>query len=182
MPDAIQRAVDRRPNPEEQLIESEELTQEELFQQMEELFSEDSLASLIFSEWRRQTKGPESGRPGSYPQRIRHGRKENGSCDPGSAGREECPMSTDTNPSKMDLRKLVGNFAEAVEQASPEDLLAEAKAAGQNTEQIAADVKNTLLDGVLSCEQRKLHAARSAYRIRSTARPTRRFCHAGHSC
>jgi hypothetical protein len=75
----------------------------------------------------------------------------------------------------MDLRELVGNLAEAVEQASPEDLLAEAKAAGQNTEQIAADVKNTLLDAVLSCEQRKLHAARSAYRIRSTARRTRRF-------
>lgn len=84
-------------------------------------------------------------------------------------------MSADTNPSKMDLRELVGNLAEAVEQASPEDLLAEAKAAGQNTEQIAADVKNTLLDAVLSCEQRKLHAARSAYRIRSTARRTRRF-------
>ena len=59
MPNAVQRAVDGRPNPEEQLIESEELTQEELFQQMEDLFREDSLASLIFSEWRRQTKGPE---------------------------------------------------------------------------------------------------------------------------
>ncbi len=59
MPNALQRAVNGCPNPEEQLIESEEPTQEELFQQMEELFSEDSLASLIFSEWRRQTKGPE---------------------------------------------------------------------------------------------------------------------------
>ena len=65
-----------------------------------------------------------------------------------SAGRKECPMSADTNPSKMDLRELFDNLAEAVEQASPEDLLAEAKAAGQNTEQIAADVKNTLLDAV----------------------------------
>jgi hypothetical protein len=59
MPNALQRAVDRRLTPEEQLIESEELAQEELFQQIEELFSKDSLASLIFSEWRRQTKGPE---------------------------------------------------------------------------------------------------------------------------
>jgi hypothetical protein len=75
----------------------------------------------------------------------------------------------------MDLRILFGNLAEAVEQASPEDLLAEAKAAGQNTEQIAADVKNTLLDAVQSFEQRKLHAARSAYRTRSTGRRTRRF-------
>jgi hypothetical protein len=84
-------------------------------------------------------------------------------------------MSADTNHSKMDLKILFGNLIEAVEQASPEDLLAEAKAAGQNTEQIAADVKNTLLDAVLSFEQRKLHAARSAYRTRSTARRTRRF-------
>jgi hypothetical protein len=59
MPNALQRTADGRFNPEQQLIESEELTQEELFQQMEELFSEDSLASLIFSEWQRQTKGPE---------------------------------------------------------------------------------------------------------------------------
>ncbi len=84
-------------------------------------------------------------------------------------------MSTDKNPSKMDFTELVSNLAEAVEQASPEDLLAEAKAAGQNTEQIAADVKNTLLDAVLSSEQRKLHAARSSYRIRLTARRNRRF-------
>lgn len=84
-------------------------------------------------------------------------------------------MSADTNRSKMDLTILFGNLAEAVEQASPEDLLAEAKAAGQNTEQIAADVKKTLLDAVQSFEQRKLHAARSAYRTRSTARRTRRF-------
>jgi hypothetical protein len=84
-------------------------------------------------------------------------------------------MSADTNPSKMNLRELVDNLAEAVEQASPEDLLAEAKAAGQNTEQIAADVKNTLLGAVLSSEQRKLHVARSSYRIRSTARRTRHF-------
>ena len=84
-------------------------------------------------------------------------------------------MSADTNPSKMDLRELFGDLAEAVEQASPEDLLAEAKAAGQDTERIAAEVKNTLLDAVRGFEQRKLHAARSAYRTRSTARHTRRF-------
>jgi hypothetical protein len=76
----------------------------------------------------------------------------------------------------MDLRTLYGDLAEAVEQASPEDLLAEAKAAGQDTERIAAEVKNTLLESVLGFEQRKLHAARSAYRARSsTARHTRRF-------
>jgi hypothetical protein len=59
MPNAVQQAADPRPNPEQQLIESAALTQEQLFQQIEELFSEDSLAALIFSEWQRGTKGPE---------------------------------------------------------------------------------------------------------------------------
>lgn len=59
MPNAIESAVDHRPSPEHQLAVGEELTQEELFQQIEALLSEDSLASLIFSERRRGTKGPE---------------------------------------------------------------------------------------------------------------------------
>ncbi len=84
-------------------------------------------------------------------------------------------MSADTSPSKMDLKALFDDLAEAVEQAPPEDLLAEAKAAGQNTERIAADVKNTLLEAVRGFEQRKLHAARSAYKTKSAARHTRRF-------
>jgi hypothetical protein len=84
-------------------------------------------------------------------------------------------MSADTNPSKMDLTALFGDLAEAVKQASPEDLLAEAKAAGQDTERIAAEVKNTLLEAVRGFEQRKLHAARSAYHEKSIARHPRRF-------
>jgi hypothetical protein len=84
-------------------------------------------------------------------------------------------MSADTNPDKMDLGELFRNLSKAVEQASPEDLLAESKAAGQNTEGIAAEVKNTLLDAVQSFEQRKLHAARAKYRIRSSAPRTRSF-------
>lgn len=59
MPNALQQAADHRLNPEQQLIESAALTQEQLFQQLEELFSEDSLAALIFSERRRGTNGPE---------------------------------------------------------------------------------------------------------------------------
>jgi DNA-directed RNA polymerase specialized sigma24 family protein len=59
VPTVLQRAADLRPTPEQQLIESEALTQEELFQEIGELFSEDPLAALIFSEWRRGSKGPE---------------------------------------------------------------------------------------------------------------------------
>ena len=41
-------------------------------------------------------------------------------------------MSADTNRSKMDLETLFDNLAEAIELAPPEDLLVEAKAAGQD--------------------------------------------------
>jgi hypothetical protein len=84
-------------------------------------------------------------------------------------------MSADTNRSKLDLETLFDNLAEAVEHAPPKELLEEAKAAGQDTERIAAEVKNTLLDAVRNFEQRKLHAARHAYRKRSTELSCKRF-------
>jgi len=59
VPTVLQQAADHRPTPEQKLIESEALTQEQLFQQIEELFSDDPLAALIFSEWQRGTNGPE---------------------------------------------------------------------------------------------------------------------------
>ena len=59
MPTALQQAVDHRPTPERQLTESETLTEEQLLQEIEALFSDDQLAGLILSEWQRGTKGPE---------------------------------------------------------------------------------------------------------------------------
>jgi hypothetical protein len=81
-------------------------------------------------------------------------------------------MSTDRNHTKLEL--LYANLAQGVENASPEDLLAEAKAEGQNTEQVVSGVRATLLDAVRSFEQRKLHAARHGYRKRSTELRNRR--------
>jgi hypothetical protein len=75
-------------------------------------------------------------------------------------------MSADRNPTKLDT--LFANLAQGVRNASPEDLLAEAKAEGQDTEHIASGVRATLLEAVRSFEQRKLHAARHGYRKRST--------------
>ena len=59
MRNAIHQAADSRPSPEQQFTESQVLSQEDLFEQIEELLSDDSLAALIFSERRRGTKGPE---------------------------------------------------------------------------------------------------------------------------
>jgi len=59
VPTALELAADPRPDPEQVVLASEELTQEQLFHQIEELFREDSLASLISSEWQRGTTGPQ---------------------------------------------------------------------------------------------------------------------------
>lgn len=82
-------------------------------------------------------------------------------------------MSTDENRTK--LKTLFANLAQGVENASPEDIVAEAKAEGQDTEQIASSVRATLFDAVRSFEQRKLHAARHGYRKRSTELKSRRI-------
>ena len=59
VPSALDLAADQRHGPEQTIIVGEELTDEQLFIQIEELFSEDSLANLVFSEWQRGTTGPE---------------------------------------------------------------------------------------------------------------------------
>ena len=81
-------------------------------------------------------------------------------------------MSTDRNRTKLET--LYANLAQGVEDASPDDLLAEAKAEGLDIEQITNGVRATLLDAVRSFEQRKLHAARHGYRKRSTELRSRR--------
>ena len=82
-------------------------------------------------------------------------------------------MSTDGNRTK--LNTLFANLAQGVENASTEDIVAEAKAEGQDTEQIASSVRATLFDAVRSFEQRKLHAARHGYRKRSTELKSRQI-------
>jgi len=59
IPNRLQQAADFRPDAEQKLIQNEQITQEQLYEQLEQFFSDDALAALIFSEWRRGTKGPE---------------------------------------------------------------------------------------------------------------------------
>lgn len=59
VPTALELAADPRPDPQKVMLASEQLTQEQLFHQIADLFGEDPLASLIFSEWQRGTSGPE---------------------------------------------------------------------------------------------------------------------------
>jgi len=80
-----------------------------------------------------------------------------------------------TDRERTELEILFANLARGVENASPEDLLVEAKAEGQDTEQIASSVRATLFNAVHSFEQRKLHAARHGYRKRSRELRSRRI-------
>jgi hypothetical protein len=59
IPTALELAPAPQLDPEQAALGSEELTQEQLLHQIEELFNPDPLASLVFSEWRRGTAGPE---------------------------------------------------------------------------------------------------------------------------
>ena len=82
-------------------------------------------------------------------------------------------MSADMNETKFEM--LLADLAKSFEDASPEELLEEAKAAGQDTERIADHVRYTLLDAVRKFEQRKLHAARLACRTRPSGLKRRRI-------
>ena len=82
-------------------------------------------------------------------------------------------MSADMNETELEM--LLAELAKSFEEASPGELLAEAKAAGRDTERIADHVKGTLLDAVRSFEQRKLHAARLTCRTRSSEAKRRRI-------
>jgi DNA-directed RNA polymerase specialized sigma24 family protein len=53
----LQIAADHRPNAEQELLVAEQITGEQLFDQVEALFSDDALAGLILSEWRRGNSG-----------------------------------------------------------------------------------------------------------------------------
>lgn len=79
------------------------------------------------------------------------------------------------NKDRTKLEMLFASLSQSLEKASPEELLAEAKAEGQDTQQIASSVKATLLEAVRTFEQRKLRAARHGYRKRSSELKDRRI-------
>ncbi len=79
-------------------------------------------------------------------------------------------MSAEDDP-RRPLDGILDGLAESVASEDPEELLAEARAAGQNPESTAQRFKNIASAALKKFEQRKLEAAREAYRIRSGERP-----------
>lgn len=85
-------------------------------------------------------------------------------------------MSDKQRDYRKELEGILDGLAESIEAATPEETLADAQAAGENPEAIANNVKKTLLDAVKRFEQRKLEAARQAYRLRATDSGPKKFC------
>jgi len=82
-------------------------------------------------------------------------------------------MSTEMNRKKLEV--ILDNLVDSVESTPAEELFAEAARSGQDMTQVATRAKDSLLKGIRNFEQRKLHAARSAYRVRSSELRNRRF-------
>ncbi|MGA8671262.1 MAG: hypothetical protein WB679_15365 [Terracidiphilus sp.] len=82
-------------------------------------------------------------------------------------------MSTEMNRKKLEV--ILDNLVDSVESTPAEELFAEAARSGQDTTQVATRAKDSLLKGIRKFEQRKLHTARSAYRVRSSELRSRHF-------
>src|SRR5260370_21540096 len=89
------------------------------------------------------------------------------------AGRRECQMSAEDDP-RRPLEGILEGLAESIASEDPEELLQEARAAGQNPESIAERLKKIALAALKTFEQRKLEAAREAYRGHSSPQPEKR--------
>jgi hypothetical protein len=79
-------------------------------------------------------------------------------------------MSAEDDP-RRPLDGIFEGLAESVAREDPEELLEEARAAGQNPESIAERLKKIASAALKTFEQRKLEAAREAYRTHSSRGP-----------
>src|SRR6266478_3040542 len=86
------------------------------------------------------------------------------------AGRKECQMSAEDDP-RRPLDGIFEGLAESVAHEDSEELLEEARIAGQNPESIAQRLKIIAFAALKKFEQRKLEAAREAYQLRATNGP-----------
>jgi Glu-tRNA(Gln) amidotransferase subunit E-like FAD-binding protein len=82
-------------------------------------------------------------------------------------------MSVDEDR-RRPLDGILEGLAESVAREDPQELLEEARAAGQNPEAIAERLKNIVSAALKTFEQRKLDTAREAYRAHSSLNPEKK--------
>jgi hypothetical protein len=81
-------------------------------------------------------------------------------------------MCGEQNP-RHPLDGILDGLADSIADEVPAELLDEARAAGRNSETVARDVRSVLQAALKRFEQRKLDAAREAYRQHAEARSGR---------
>ncbi len=79
-------------------------------------------------------------------------------------------MSSD-DQARRRIDGIFDGLADSIADDTPEELLDEAREAGQNLRAIADEIKNVLHAALKKFEQRKLEAAREACRLRSQCGP-----------
>jgi hypothetical protein len=75
-------------------------------------------------------------------------------------------MCSDRRDAEKNLDSILEGMLNSIEDASPEDVAQELRANGEDLNAIGAEVKDSLLAAVKRFEQRRLTAAREAYKSR----------------
>ena len=72
-------------------------------------------------------------------------------------------MSSEKRDYGRELRRVFDGISDYVEQATDEDLIEDARDAGENPDETATQVRSILLDAVTGFQQRRLREARQSY-------------------
>jgi hypothetical protein len=78
-------------------------------------------------------------------------------------------MCSDRRDAKKELDAILEELLNSIEAAPAEEIADELRAVGRDVNSMAAEAKHSLLSGVKRFEQRKLQAAREAYKSRTGA-------------
>lgn len=85
-------------------------------------------------------------------------------------------MSDKQRDYRKELEGILDGLAESIEAATPEEILEDAQAAGENPHIVADNVKTKLLHALKRFEQKKLEAARQAYQLHATSCAPKKNC------
>jgi hypothetical protein len=82
-------------------------------------------------------------------------------------------MCSDRRDAKKELDAILERLLDSIRDAPPEEMAEEALASGQDLREIEDEVKSSLRAGLKRFEQRKLQAAKEAYKLRTEQQPKR---------
>src|SRR6267378_891704 len=85
-------------------------------------------------------------------------------------------MANERRDYRKELEGILDGLAELMETATPEEILEDAHAAGENPKVVADNIKTKLLQAVRRFEQKKLEVARQAYELHTTKSAPKKYC------